>query len=447
MMKRISALLALLLLCAAVLTGCGKSSGSALAAKVADEEITVEMLQNMFANNTAAASYYGYDLTTASGVSAFRELLLDSMISQRAQYHEAVQAGVTLTAEEENTAKEAAQKDYEDMYQQYMNYATQNGAADAKAQANKYMADYLSSIGSSVSKLKKSFLTDERRSLIIEKYENQLLTAYANENLSPERILELYQAELADQTEAFASTPSMYFSYEAYASYGYTCAPLTIPEGFFYVKHVLVEDLAEANLVKEKAAAGEDFDALIAQYNTDPGMTSNADGYMVGEGANFVEPFLNAALALEKEGDVSDVVQSDHGYHVIRRYGDVPAGPLPWEDVKDSFTSYITDKEQTSYYNGLVEQWSSADYVERYPDAYAKVGMDGVTAEEPASTEAPSDEPAPSEAPAAEETPAAEPTAEEAPAEQPAAEEAPATEPAAEEAPAEQPAAEETPAA
>ena len=88
------------------------------------------------------------------------------------------------------------------------------------------------------------------------------------------------------------------------------------------------ETRAKAQEVLDKAKAGEDFDALIEEYNTDPGMETYTTGYYFGEG-QMVEPFEEAAYSLEN-GQFSELVESDFGYHIIKRL------PLDDADISSS---------------------------------------------------------------------------------------------------------------
>ncbi|MDR0930433.1 MAG: peptidylprolyl isomerase [Clostridiales bacterium] len=68
-----------------------------------------------------------------------------------------------------------------------------------------------------------------------------------------------------------------------------------------------------------RARAGEDFDALVDQYSQDPGSKSQPDGYVMGHHSNMVKPFLDTANSLEV-GQISDVVETSYGYHVLKKY-------------------------------------------------------------------------------------------------------------------------------
>ena len=160
--------------------------------------------------------------------------------------------------------------------------------------------------------------------------------------------------------------------------YGYDYVPLYIPEGLFRVRQILVEDLVTARDILKRLEEGEDFEELLAEFNTDPGMEANPEGYLVGEGASFVEEFLEAALALEKEGDLSGVVESTYGYHILMRLGDEPGGVRPYKDVQESFEAYAKNKYVQDYYTKIVEDWKLEEgLVTYYEENYRGIGKAG----------------------------------------------------------------------
>ena len=97
-------------------------------------------------------------------------------------------------------------------------------------------------------------------------------------------------------------------------------------ENFVHVQHVLIQfedaeaddhsaELAKAEEVLEKAKAGEDFNALMEEYNEDPGEPE--EGYYFPAGV-MVQEFEDASFAL-KDGEISDIVETSYGYHIIKR--------------------------------------------------------------------------------------------------------------------------------
>jgi len=76
------------------------------------------------------------------------------------------------------------------------------------------------------------------------------------------------------------------------------------------------EELLALELI-ERANAGEDFWTLIETYGQDPGMWSNPEGYTFTTGV-MVPSFEMATRELEI-GEISGVVWSDFGIHIIKR--------------------------------------------------------------------------------------------------------------------------------
>ena len=103
------------------------------------------------------------------------------------------------------------------------------------------------------------------------------------------------------------------------------CAKLVSNE-FVSAKHILVEAadesakpeaLSKIKDIQAKINAGEDFDKLMKEFSTDPGLETQPNGYTFTKG-QMVEPFEKASFALEV-GGVSDIVETDYGYHIIKR--------------------------------------------------------------------------------------------------------------------------------
>ena len=81
--------------------------------------------------------------------------------------------------------------------------------------------------------------------------------------------------------------------------------------------HILVEKFSLAQEILERLKKGESFALLAQQYSIDGSRKRGGDLGEFGRGM-MVRPFEDAAFAL-KPGEISGVVKSQFGYHIIKR--------------------------------------------------------------------------------------------------------------------------------
>lgn len=123
--------------------------------------------------------------------------------------------------------------------------------------------------------------------------------------------------------------------------------------------------LAQAREIRARAAAGEDFAELARQYSQD---RSNApdggDLGFFGKG-QMVAPFEEAAFALQP-GEVSDVVETPFGYHVIK----LEERRLPsFDDVREDFLLQLKSQRIADAEDAYIKQLIEPLVVEVQEDA------------------------------------------------------------------------------
>ena len=112
----------------------------------------------------------------------------------------------------------------------------------------------------------------------------------------------------------------------------------------------------QANHLHDLAKRGADFDALVAEYTDDQNVF-----YYLGEGfsladngtesTGMVPEFETASMSLGV-GEVSDIVESTYGYHIIKRYEN---DTEMFEKAKET----LTTKVKTEKFSDVLNDWKS----------------------------------------------------------------------------------------
>ena len=109
----------------------------------------------------------------------------------------------------------------------------------------------------------------------------------------------------------------------------------------------------EAQAVLDRLNNGEDFDALLTEKNEDAGEAQYAKGYTFTEG-QMVDEFYNAAKALQ-EGEVSGLVKSQYGYHIIKR---CELNQDEFENMRDAIIAAVASEKGTAgSIDEMMQQW------------------------------------------------------------------------------------------
>ena len=360
-------------------------------ATVGGDTITKAQFDEQF---NAFLAQYGYTQESeeiADQMAELKESFINQMVEERVIDQKVRELGLDQITDEE---KAEAEKNVDDWYQSQLEalvaeYEKDESVADPEAKAREDIENYLSYYGTSLDDMKAQEIEAipsgklydyVTRDVVVTEEEAKL--SYA-EHVASDK--ESYDGNLASFVSAFDNGHIIYY----------------VPEGTFYVKHILIsltdeqkqeiKDLrndddeavaatadakraeflatiqAEADAALAAVEAGGDFDALIAEYGDDPGMTYDyyADGYLTYVGnPNYVAEFTAACDGLTEDGMTTGLVASDFGYHIIRRVSTKTPGEVPFEDVKSDLMDGMLSAAQEEAYNAKVDQWISEANVE-----------------------------------------------------------------------------------
>ena len=114
-----------------------------------------------------------------------------------------------------------------------------------------------------------------------------------------------------------------------------------------------------ADVVLKKARAGEDYAKLAKEYSEDPGSKDKGGEYKFPRG-QMVPEFEAAAFSLTTN-QVSDIVTTQFGYHIIKLLEKLPAKKMEFDsklsaDIKEYLTNQTVQKRVPEYMEKLSKE-------------------------------------------------------------------------------------------
>ncbi|MCR4432358.1 MAG: peptidylprolyl isomerase [Tepidanaerobacteraceae bacterium] len=136
-----------------------------------------------------------------------------------------------------------------------------------------------------------------------------------------------------------------------------------LPAPEIRASHILVATEDEARKILDEIKAGKDFADLARKYSTDPG-SKDKGGDLGYFGKGTMDPeFEKAAFSL-KQGEVSQPVKTQFGYHIIKVTGERTS--LSFDDVKDYIKSNLESSRKDEEFNKYLDEWQKQSKIEKY---------------------------------------------------------------------------------
>ena len=318
----------------------------------AEATVTNAQLDEMLDKDLAAIGYNYENILQSEIASTQSDMLYDHVIADVAVTDEEVKAKFDSIVAEQKAAADADPTVYAtgDYYVPAGYRGVKHVLVKVTAEAQAKIDELKSAISSAETALQSANAQmEEMKAMDTAEYDEEALA------LHNEQIAALEEQAATAQATLDESTPALTAAEEA----------------------AFAEILPKAEEVLAKAQAGEDFDALIETYGEDQGMKSEpakTEGYYVCEGlTTFVPEFQEAAMALQNVGDISGLVKTTYGYHILQYTCDIADGEVEFtEEIKTKLHSELLTTAQEAAYEAAKTQWVSEAKVETFPKVMGK---------------------------------------------------------------------------
>ena len=144
------------------------------------------------------------------------------------------------------------------------------------------------------------------------------------------------------------------------------------------LRHILLDSESEAQAVLARLKKGEDFSALAREKSRCPSSQQGGELGWATKGM-MVPEFEDAAFALKK-GQMSEVVKSSYGYHVIMCDDVEAARQLDLEEVRDTIRQQLKSEKSEETVSALIEQAKKNHPVTVNEEYFRKAGEEAQAA-------------------------------------------------------------------
>jgi peptidyl-prolyl cis-trans isomerase C len=114
--------------------------------------------------------------------------------------------------------------------------------------------------------------------------------------------------------------------------------------------------------IQKRIQAGEDFAEVAKEVSDCPSKANGGDLNFFQKG-QMVGPFENAAFSM-KPGEVSDIVETEFGYHIIKLTDKKAPGTMSFDEIKPRIEQHLKSEKMSQEYPKYIEALKSKAKIE-----------------------------------------------------------------------------------
>jgi peptidyl-prolyl cis-trans isomerase C len=119
--------------------------------------------------------------------------------------------------------------------------------------------------------------------------------------------------------------------------------------------YIVVRTREDAEMIMALLNRGESFSDLAKKFSIGPGAES---GGSIGEitRGQMIPEFEDALFALQNPGDISPIIETDFGYHIIRLDKPKTTKTIPYDEASKTIRELLTDQKEKEFFENFVKK-------------------------------------------------------------------------------------------
>jgi len=356
---------------------------SQVVAEVNGEKITKEEFTNIydqFKLSYGITEEYENDPEQSEMIKKFKADVLEQMISEKVVLQNAKNAGFMVKDDTLSQAKDEFQNLIDNIAEQMrlQDQEVRDGGENQDKDYSKEANDYVNEQLQAMNMTQDEYIQYIAEQIVIDQFMEKTLE---DVQVTSDEIEQYYQEQLENQKTSSSVTDAEVELYipperrvkhiliglsdEHQEEYNRLLNEEKEDEAKAYLEEKLKDIEPKAQEVLSKIGKGEDFEKLLDEYGEDPGMKDNEEGYLVRQDGQFIPEFEEAVFQLSV-GQVSDLVPSQFGYHIIKLYEIRDEKVYTLEEKQEEITQALENQKKNEVWSSKVTEWFEKANIKRY---------------------------------------------------------------------------------